>query len=55
MYQAGGEDASPVSQFDKDDVEQVGLVKFDFWACATLTIIDLAVRYIKAIAARLQR
>ena len=35
MYQAGGEDASPVSQFDKDDVEQVGLVKFDFWACAT--------------------
>ena len=21
-----------VSQYDKDDVEQVGLVKFDFWA-----------------------
>ncbi|MCK6437115.1 DNA polymerase III subunit alpha [Rivihabitans pingtungensis] len=47
MYQAGGEDASPVSQFDKDDVEQVGLVKFDFLGLRNLTIIDLAVRYIK--------
>src|SRR5574343_115428 len=30
IYQATGADASPVSQFDKDDVEKAGLVKFDF-------------------------
>ncbi|MEW9897807.1 DNA polymerase III subunit alpha [Chitinivorax sp. PXF-14] len=47
LYQAYGDDASPVSQFDKDDVEQVGLVKFDFLGLRNLTIIDLAVRYIK--------
>ncbi|MFO1378967.1 MAG: DNA polymerase III subunit alpha [Chitinivorax sp.] len=47
LYQAQGEDANPVSQFDKDDVEQVGLVKFDFLGLRNLTIIDLAVRYIK--------
>lgn len=29
-----------VSQFDKDDVERVGLVKFDFLGLKTLTIID---------------
>ncbi|MBA4696490.1 MAG: DNA polymerase III subunit alpha [Legionella sp.] len=29
-----------VSQFDKDDVEAVGLVKFDFLGLRTLTIID---------------
>ena len=32
-----------VSQFDKDDVERVGLVKFDFLGLKTLTIIDWAV------------
>ncbi len=31
-----------VSQFDKDDVEAAGLVKFDFLGLRTLTIIDLA-------------
>jgi DNA polymerase III subunit alpha len=34
---------SLVSQFDKDDVEAVGLVKFDFLGLRTLTILDLAV------------
>ena len=29
-----------VTQYDKDDVEQVGLVKFDFLGLRTLTIID---------------
>ncbi|MEW8015037.1 MAG: DNA polymerase III subunit alpha [Candidatus Sedimenticola endophacoides] len=29
-----------VTQFDKDDVEQVGLVKFDFLGLRTLTIVD---------------
>ena len=37
-----------VTQFDKDDVEQVGLVKFDFLGLRTLTIIDWAVRLINA-------
>ena len=32
-----------VSQFDKDDVESAGLVKFDFLGLKTLTIIDWAV------------
>ncbi|NOZ52748.1 MAG: DNA polymerase III subunit alpha [Gammaproteobacteria bacterium] len=41
--QGGG---SLVTQFDKDDVESVGLVKFDFLGLRTLTIIDWAVRAI---------
>ncbi|MEJ2345149.1 MAG: DNA polymerase III subunit alpha [Gammaproteobacteria bacterium] len=36
--------ASVVTQFDKDDVEAVGLVKFDFLGLRTLTIIDWAVQ-----------
>jgi DNA polymerase III subunit alpha len=39
---------TPVTQFDKDDVEQAGLVKFDFLGLRTLTIIDWAVRDINA-------
>jgi DNA polymerase-3 subunit alpha len=31
-----------VSQYDKDDVEAIGLVKFDFLGLATLTILELA-------------
>ena len=37
---------SVVSQFDKDDVESIGLVKFDFLGLRTLTIIDWAVKSI---------
>jgi len=37
-----------VSQYDKDDVEAVGLVKFDFLGLRTLTIIDWTVRAINA-------
>ncbi|AKH19315.1 DNA polymerase III subunit alpha [Sedimenticola thiotaurini] len=33
-----------VTQFDKDDVEQVGLVKFDFLGLRTLTIVDWALK-----------
>ena len=47
MYQATGADASPVSQFDKDDVEKAGLVKFDFLGLRNLTIIELALKYIE--------
>ena len=35
-----------VTQYDKDDVESVGLVKFDFLGLRTLTIIDSAVKMI---------
>jgi DNA polymerase-3 subunit alpha len=38
--------AGLVSQFDKDDVEAIGLVKFDFLGLRTLTIIDWAVNSI---------
>ncbi|MEM8768437.1 MAG: DNA polymerase III subunit alpha [Pseudomonadota bacterium] len=38
-----------VSQFDKDDVESAGLVKFDFLGLKTLTIIDWAVKAINAV------
>jgi DNA polymerase III subunit alpha len=40
---------SPVSQFDKDDVERVGLVKFDFLGLTTLTILDWTLRYVRAL------
>ncbi|MDX1481646.1 MAG: DNA polymerase III subunit alpha [Woeseiaceae bacterium] len=39
---------SAVTQLDKDDVEAVGLVKFDFLGLRTLTIIDRAVRIVNA-------
>ncbi|BAL23609.1 DNA polymerase III subunit alpha [Azoarcus sp. KH32C] len=47
LYIADGEDATPVSQFDKDDVEAVGLVKFDFLGLRNLTIIELAIEYVE--------
>ncbi len=40
--------ASAASQLDKDDVEAVGLVKFDFLGLRNLTIIDWALRSINA-------
>ncbi len=42
-----GEDGKAVSQFDKDDVEAIGLVKFDFLGLRTLTILDWAMRHVK--------
>jgi len=39
---------SLVTQFDKNDVETAGLVKFDFLGLRTLTIIDWAVKMINA-------
>jgi DNA polymerase III subunit alpha len=39
---------SVVTQFDKDDVEAAGLVKFDFLGLRTLTVIDWAVATINA-------
>jgi DNA polymerase-3 subunit alpha len=40
---------SVVTQFDKDDVEAAGLVKFDFLGLRTLTIIDWTLRTINAV------
>ncbi len=48
----GGENI--VTQLDKDDVEAVGLVKFDFLGLKTLTIIDWAVDIVNAEQADLQ-
>src|SRR6218665_1226731 len=47
LYMQPGSD-SAVSQFDKDDVEAIGLVKFDFLGLATLTILELAKEFIMA-------
>ncbi|HXX67302.1 MAG TPA: DNA polymerase III subunit alpha, partial [Polyangiaceae bacterium] len=37
-----------VTQYYKDDVEQAGLVKFDFLGLKTLTVLDVAVRLVNA-------
>ena len=46
LYTQAGSDAL-VSQFDKDDVEAAGLVKFDFLGLTTLTILDWTLRYVR--------
>ncbi|PWT70531.1 MAG: DNA polymerase III subunit alpha [Proteobacteria bacterium] len=45
LYSADGSD-NVVSQFDKDDVEAVGLVKFDFLGLTTLTVLDWTLRFL---------
>ncbi|HEY1137694.1 MAG TPA: DNA polymerase III subunit alpha [Xanthomonadaceae bacterium] len=51
-HDTGGRGKNPVTQFDKDDVETIGLVKFDFLGLRTLTIIDWAVKAINERRAR---
>ncbi|QMT34113.1 DNA polymerase III subunit alpha [Conchiformibius steedae DSM 2580] len=46
VYQAD-ESSSPVSMYDKGDVEDVGLVKFDFLGLRNLTIIETAQNFIR--------
>ena len=46
LYNADGKPENTVSQYDKKDVENVGLVKFDFLGLTTLTILGKAVEYI---------
>lgn len=41
--------ANPVTQFDKNDVETAGLVKFDFLGLRTLTIIQNAIDMVKQV------
>ncbi|WP_300335274.1 DNA polymerase III subunit alpha [Accumulibacter sp.] len=48
VYSADG--GSVVSQYDKDDVEKVGLVKFDFLGLRNLTIIELALKYVEQLS-----
>ncbi|MFN0160318.1 MAG: DNA polymerase III subunit alpha [Burkholderiales bacterium] len=48
LFTQGGAEGV-VSQFDKDDIEAVGLVKFDFLGLTTLTILDWAERHIRAL------
>jgi DNA polymerase III subunit alpha len=50
LYAAEGT-ANVISQLDKDDVEAVGLVKFDFLGLTTLTILDWAERYVRGLGA----
>jgi len=45
LYQQPGSE-SAVAMLDKDDVEQIGLVKFDFLGLATLTILEIAREFI---------
>ncbi|MHB1844728.1 MAG: DNA polymerase III subunit alpha [Deltaproteobacteria bacterium] len=45
LYQPSGEDFL-VTQFAKDEVEKIGLVKFDFLGLKTLDVIDHAIRMI---------
>ncbi|WP_291993448.1 DNA polymerase III subunit alpha [Candidatus Accumulibacter sp. ACC003] len=49
VYSADG-GGSVVSQYDKDDVEKVGLVKFDFLGLRNLTIIELALKYVEQLS-----
>ncbi|HXN32872.1 MAG TPA: DNA polymerase III subunit alpha, partial [Polyangiaceae bacterium] len=44
----GSDLGSLVTQYYKDDVEQAGLVKFDFLGLKTLTVLDIAVRLVDA-------
>ncbi|MGH8671969.1 MAG: DNA polymerase III subunit alpha, partial [Burkholderiales bacterium] len=49
LYCAHGSNAV-VSQFDKDDVESIGLVKFDLLGLRTLTVLDATVRQVREMA-----
>ncbi|OGT48133.1 MAG: DNA polymerase III subunit alpha [Gammaproteobacteria bacterium RIFCSPHIGHO2_12_FULL_38_11] len=46
LYCEPNDPAHPVTQFDKDDIEAVGLVKFDFLGLKTLTMINRALHII---------
>ncbi|MFT0547766.1 DNA polymerase III subunit alpha [Allopusillimonas ginsengisoli] len=47
LYCQPGTDSNAFSQYDKDDVEAAGLVKFDFLGLRNLTILDWAVRFVR--------
>ena len=47
LYMQADGGVAACRQFDKDDVEAVGLVKFDFLGLTTLTILDWTLRYVR--------
>ncbi|NCX22548.1 MAG: DNA polymerase III subunit alpha, partial [Betaproteobacteria bacterium] len=47
LYRQPGDESAVISQFDKDDVEAVGLVKFDFLGLRNLSIIEMTVESIR--------
>ncbi|MCB9730497.1 MAG: DNA polymerase III subunit alpha, partial [Deltaproteobacteria bacterium] len=54
LYAVPGEDGAVVriTQYAKNEVEEAGLVKFDFLGLKTLTVVDHAVRIINEVKAR---
>lgn len=46
LYNSDGRPENTISQYDKKDVENVGLVKFDFLGLTTLSILAKAVEFI---------
>ena len=46
LYKAPGSEGEDgiISMFDKDDIEELGLVKFDFLGLRNLTILDVALK-----------
>ncbi len=54
LYSAAGSEAA-VSQFDKDDVEKIGLVKFDFLGLRTLTILAEAVDSVRKLNPNMEK
>ncbi len=52
---AESEQAQAVTQLDKDDLESIGLVKFDFLGLRTLTVIDWAVALVNKLNQKLGR
>lgn len=46
LYNADGRPENTISQYDKKDIERVGLVKFDFLGLTTLTILSRIKEYI---------
>ena len=51
LYCQPGRPEDTISQYDKDDIESIGLVKFDFLGLKNLTVIDYAVRDIQRMTA----
>jgi DNA polymerase-3 subunit alpha len=51
LYCQPGRPEDTISQYDKDDIESIGLVKFDFLGLKNLTTIDYAVRDIQRMTA----
>lgn len=49
LYNSDGAPENTISQYDKKDVENVGLVKFDFLGLTTLSILQKAKEYIDAL------